>query len=378
MSEESFAYTPGLAASPMTLVTKIRSLPVKGEILVDKGQKVDFDTIIGRSVLEGAPYIVKVSEMLGVEPEEVSRYMTVKPGSRVKKGDIIARYTAFFGLMKREVAAPIDGTIENINELTGHVIVRELPKVVEVTAYIRGIVKDVIPGEAAVIQTPAAYVQGIIGFGGERHGEISLAVSRPDEVLDEKKIDESYAGKIIVGGSFVTYDALVKAQKIGVKGIIVGGANIADIERIIGYKIGVAITGRENMGFTLILTEGFAKLAMSDRVFNILKQNEGREAAINGATQVRAGVIRPEVIIPLEESYIKEEIETKESDKVKIGSIVRVIRYPYFGAIGTVVELPVELHKIETESPVRIVKIRLSDGRIITVPRANIEIISSE
>jgi len=132
------------------------------------------------------------------------------------------------------------------------------------------------------------------------------------------------------------------------------------------------------MGFTLILTEGFAKLAMSDRVFNILKQNEGREAAINGATQVRAGVIRPEVIIPLEESYIKEEIETKESDKVKIGSIVRVIRYPYFGAIGTVVELPVELHKIETESPVRIVKIRLSDGRIITVPRANIEIISSE
>jgi len=378
MSEESFAYTPGLAASPMTLVTKIRSLPVKGEILVDKGQKVDFDTIIGRSVLEGAPYIVKVSEMLGVEPEEVSRYMTVKPGDRVKKGDIIARYTAFFGLMKREVAAPIDGTIENINELTGHVIVRELPKVVEVTAYIRGIVKDVIPGEAAVIQTPAAYVQGIIGFGGERHGEISLTVSRPDEVLDEKKIDESYAGKIIVGGSFVTYDALVKAQKIGVKGIIVGGANIADIERIIGYKIGVAITGRENVGYTLILTEGFAKLAMSDRVFNILKQNEGREAAINGATQVRAGVIRPEVIIPLEESYIKEEIETKESDKVKIGSIVRVIRYPYFGAIGTVVELPVELHKIETESPVRIVKIRLSDGRIITVPRANIEIISSE
>ncbi|MEM2005679.1 MAG: DUF2118 domain-containing protein [Zestosphaera sp.] len=377
MSEESFAYTPGLAASPMTLVTKVRALPIKGEILVKQGDRVGFDTIVGRCYLEGAPYIVKASEVLGVDPEEISKYMTVKVGDRVRRGDVIAKYSAFLGLMRREVAAPVDGVVESVNELTGHVVVREPPKLIEVSAYVRGIVKEVIPGEAAVVETPAAYIQGIIGFGGERHGVISVAVSRPDEVLDESKLNESHAGKIVVGGSFTTYEALAKAQRIGVKGVIVGGANIADVEKLVGYRIGVAITGRENIGFTLILTEGFGKLAMSERAFNILKQNEGREAAVNGTTQVRAGVVRPEVVIPLEREVRAgvEGAETLGEGRVKIGSTVRIIRYPYFGAIGTVVELPVELHTIETESPVRIVRIRLQDGSVVSVPRANIEII---
>jgi hypothetical protein len=377
VSEESFAYTPGLIASPATLITKVRALPIRGEILVKKGDKVDFDTIVGRCYLEGTPYIVKTSEILGIDPEEIFKYMTVKVGDKVRHGDIIAKYSAFLGLMKREVAAPVDGIVEFVNELTGHVVIRELPKLIEVSAYVRGTVRDVVPGELAVVETPAAYIQGIIGFGGERHGTISVAVSRPDDVLDESKLNESHAGKIVIGGSFVTYEALTKAQRIGVKGIVVGGANIADIEKLVGYKIGVAITGRENIGFTLILTEGFGRLAMSERVFNILKQNEGSEAAVNGTTQVRAGVIRPEIVIPLEkEVHVgKEGAESLGEGRVKIGSTVRIIRYPYFGAIGTVIELPVELHIIETESPVRIIKIRLQDGSIVSVPRANIEII---
>ncbi|MGC9148839.1 MAG: hypothetical protein ACP5GI_05310 [Sulfolobales archaeon] len=376
MSEESFAYTPGLAAYKSTIVRKIRSLPIKGEILVKRGDLVDFDTIVGRSFLEGAPYIVKVSELLGLDPEETSRYLHVKIGDKVKKGDIIAKYTAFMGLLKRIVEAPTDGIIESINELTGHVTIREPPRVFELKAFIRGRVADVVEGESVTIETFGGYIQGILGFGGERHGVLELIVSRPDEVVDENKINESHAGKIIVGGAMITYEALIKALKIGVRGVVVGGAKITDIEKILGYRIGVAITGRENINATIILTEGFGKLAMSQRVFEILKENEGREAAINGATQVRAGVIRPEIIIPHKEP---EAVETKEvlgEGRMRIGSIVRIIRYPYFGAIGRVIELPIELNNIETESPVRIVKVLLENGRIITVPRANVEIIS--
>lgn len=376
MSEESFAYTPGLAASRETLIRKTRSLPVKGEILVRVGDTVDFETIVGRSYIEGAPHVVKVAELLGVDPEEVGRYLIVRPGDRVRRGDVIARYTAFLGLMKRSVTSPIDGVVESISELTGHVTIREPPRVFELRAYIRGRVSEVVEGESVTIETYGSYIQGIIGFGGERHGEIEVVVSRPDEVLTADMVREHHAGKILVGGSMATYEALLKACKTGVAGVVVGGAKITDIERLLGYRIGVAITGRENIETTIVLTEGFGRLAMSERVFNILRENEGREAAINGATQVRAGVIRPEIIVPHEKPVGGEEREVLGEGRMRIGSIVRIIRYPYFGAIGRVVELPIELSKIETESPVRVVRVMLEDGRVVTVPRADVEIIS--
>jgi hypothetical protein len=53
---------------------------------------------------------------------------------------------------------------------------------------------------------------------------------------------------------------------------------------------------------------------------------------------------------------------------------VRIIREPYFGRLGKLLELPPDLTNIETEAQVRIMKIQLSDtGEIITVPRANVE-----
>jgi len=57
------------------------------------------------------------------------------------------------------------------------------------------------------------------------------------------------------------------------------------------------------------------------------------------------------------------------------GTPVRIIREPYFGEIGTVASLPVELQKVETGSDVRVLVVRLDDGREVTVPRANVEII---
>ncbi|MDH7477802.1 MAG: hypothetical protein QHH17_05415, partial [Candidatus Bathyarchaeota archaeon] len=297
-------------------------------------------------------------------------------GDTVTKGELLAKHSSLFGLINKKVFAEVSGVVERINELTGHLTIREPPKNVEVKAYIKGKVDDVIPKEAAIIGTYAAFIQGIIGFSGERFGELKIAVSNPEQVLDANMITENDSGKIVVGGSLVTYEALEKARKVKVNGIVVGGARMEDLENILKTRIGVAITGREEIDFTLILTEGFGKLPMSENTFRILKENEGKIAAINGTTQVRAGVLRPEIIIPLEVSERCRGEKELEEGKMKVGSIVRIIRFPYFGAVGKVVELPIELNKIETESLVRVVKIELSDGRKVLVPRANVEIIA--
>ena len=64
-------------------------------------------------------------------------------------------------------------------------------------------------------------------------------------------------GKVVVGGSFLSADAMKQAKEVGVAGLVVGGIHDKDLRALLGYDLGVAITGTEQVGFTLILTEGF-------------------------------------------------------------------------------------------------------------------------
>ncbi|MCK5610664.1 hypothetical protein KAR91_52815, partial [Candidatus Pacearchaeota archaeon] len=121
-------------------------------------------------------------------------------------------------------------------------------------------------------------------------------------------------------------------------------------------------------------TEGFGKITMSKITFNLLKSLDGYMASINGATQIRAGVMRPEIIIAQEK--LQENVQVKDLSKgMSLGTAVRIIRQPYFGAIGFVSDLPIELKRIDTESFVRVLEVEMEDGNKIIIPRANVEII---
>ncbi|MEM2126637.1 MAG: hypothetical protein QW638_08350 [Candidatus Bathyarchaeia archaeon] len=372
-TSEAHAYTPGLKVKKSTIVTKQRILPIPGEVLVKVGDKVDFDTIVARAKVPGKPNIIRAADLLNIQAENLPAFMLKKEGDIVAEGEVIAKYTPLFGLIKRFVRSPVKGIVESISDMTGQVIIREPPELVEIKSYIPGRVRDVIPKRGVIIETQAAFIQGIFGIGGERHGEIYFACESPSEVLTGENIDDNLMGKIIVGGSLATLDSLKKASQVGAAGIVVGGIKGVDIKEYLGYEIGVAITGHEEIPITLVVTEGFGKMNMSSRVFNLLKEFEGLEAAINGATQIRAGVIRPEIIIPHENHSIGEEEKSLEKG-MGPGTLVRIIREPYFGKIGIVVSLPVELLNIETESSVRVVEVRIDEGNVI-VPRANVEII---
>jgi hypothetical protein len=58
-----------------------------------------------------------------------------------------------------------------------------------------------------------------------------------------------------------------------------------------------------------------------------------------------------------------------------VGDLIRLIREPYFGTIARVRALPAELQLIPTESHVRVLVATLPDGRDVTIPRANVEMI---
>ncbi len=372
------AYTPGLKVTDKILLTKRRILPLKGDVLVKKGDKVKPDDIVARTLLPGTVEPVNVANILGIPPEDIGDTMLKKQGDEVKEGEIIALSKSFFGLFKTRCYAKIKGTIESISHVTGQVLLRGEPIPVTVKAYLDGEVVEIFENEGCAVSSWVSFIQGIFGIGGETHGEIKLVVKDNSTILTDKEISNECKGKVIVGGSLVTADAIKKAASVNAAGIIVGGFDDKDLREFLGYDIGVAITGSEEIGITLIVTEGFGQINMAEKTFELLKANEGKMGCINGATQIRAGVIRPELIIP-KEGAVNQKTDAADyrEQGLEVGTPVRVIRHPHFGRLGKVTQLPPELQELESGSRARVLQVEFGDGDKAMIPRANVEMLES-
>ena len=370
------AYTPGLRVTGRTHILKERRLPLKGKVVVSKGAQVKAEDIVASTQLPGNVQPVKAASILGVHQQDLREFMLKKEGDPVEKDEVIATSKSFFGLFKSHCRSPVTGKVESISDVTGQVILREPPIPVQVDAYIDGLVRDVMPEEGVVVEAEGAFLQGIFGVGGETIGKVQVATKGPDEELTAEHIKPEHAGKVIVGGSLVRIPALRRAVELGVRAVVVGGLDDQDLRALLGYDLGVAITGTETIGCTVVVTEGFGKMTMAHRTFDLLGEQEGRKASVNGATQIRAGVMRPEIVIPLT-AVLQFSEKVEESLGLQIGSLIRAIRVPHFGALGVVTDLPTELQVLESEAKVRVLKVRFESGEEAVLPRANVEMIES-
>lgn len=368
------AYTPGLRISSGTILRKTRRLPLKGEIMVKEGDEVQPETVVARTEIPGMVYTVKVAEDLGLEPADAIKALVVSQGDSVTVGQTIARNKTFFGLFTHECKTPVAGKVELITAETGHLGVRTAPRPVEVNAYIEGRVVEVIGDEGVVVEAGCAIVQGIFGIGGERSGPLIVNERFCTKPIAECDILPEHAGCVLVGKETIDAAALKKAAEIGVAGVVVGA--IADTEMIeyLGHDIGVAITGQEEIVTTLILTEGFGNISMADGTYRLLNYLNRQRVSINGATQIRAGVIRPEVICTCKESP-QSLNETTEDFVLAPGTKIRMLADPFFGQLGWVYTVPSDPVEIETGSYTRVLVAELQDGTHVSIPRANVEII---
>jgi hypothetical protein len=351
-------------------------LSLPGTVLVAVGEIVRANQAVARAELPGKVYPLNLANQLGVAPDEINEYLIKKAGDPVQKDEILAENKPLIKWFKTEILSPVTGVVESVSTVTGQVLLREPPRVLELLGYVDGRIVEVIPQQGVVVETDCSLVQGIFGIGGETRGEIVIAVSSPDDMLSPRHLTPDMKGKVVVGGSFISSDALARAKEVGVAGLVIGGIHDKDLRALLGYDLGVAITGTEQVGFTLILTEGFGTIPMAGKTFKLLSAHAGQQASISGATQIRAGVIRPEIIIPKVGAASAHGVATvAEREGIRIGDQVRIIRDPLFGKIGEVASLPSDLQKIPTESEVRVMEVRFADGSRVMIPRANIELI---
>lgn len=364
-----------LAPRARVVLRRWRLLPTAGEVLLEVGDRVQADTVVARARGQGAMVTVNVAAALDLRPAEVAAAMIREVGETVAAGDVLARTRGLWGWLGSVCRAPVAGTVAAVSAHTGQVLIQRPAQPLEVKAYLPGIVAEVAPGRGVAVTGWGALAPGVFGVGGECAGELVLAVRRPEATLDEARIGGDHRGQILVAGAAVTAGALTRAAAAGARGVIVGGIAAAELARWLGRELTVADTTDVSAPLTLVVLEGFGSAPLDRRVFALLAASEGRQACLSGVTRVRAGAVRPEVIIPSSSPPAGGAADRSTTAVLEVGCRVLVVRDPWFGRRGRVARLPGEPCTMANEARCLAAEVDLDDGATITVPRANLEIV---
>ncbi len=340
-------------ANPLTRVRIPRRLPRPGGVLVRTGDYVEPTRIVAQAVEPADFRIVDVARELGVPLKKVKTYLKVKRGDTVAEGDILASRGGLGGQVCR---APIDGTI--VGSGRGRLLVEAESHTLSLAALVPGSVVEVLPTEGVVIETVGAFMQMGWGNGKEAYGVLRVVVRAPHHPIRPKHIDAASQGVILVGGSRLDEETLNQAIEMQVRGIIVGAIPPSMIPQL------------EAVEFPVVTTEGIGTMPMSQAFFDLLRSLNGREAAVCGRVRHRWGNERPYVVVPMPAQAGQ---VINPNAPLTVGSRVRVLRGPYTGTSGTVVDIPRGLIQLETGARLPGVQVDFGGKESALVPLINLE-----
>jgi hypothetical protein len=371
---------PPVVRSAMARV--VRRLPYPGKVIARKGSRVDPEEIVASAYVPVEPQVVNVARALAIAPSRVERAMRRERGNKVAAGETLAR------LGGRTCVAPVGGVIAAVDAETGYVTIAPDPSLVELKAAIAGFVMDTQPYESVTIETPAVQVFGAFGMGEERFGVLHLLVTDPNDVVTDEMITARSAYSIIIGGASITAAALRRAVKEQVRGVIVGGIEehelraflnmqSQDVWRVRGGSWRFpAGAGQHDPGLTLIVTEGFGVRPMSAPAFDILAEQTGHEALVEGTTVLRQPLVRPRVVVPIQRAS---EVQLDgERPPLRPGAYVRLLDDEHLGQVARVRAVPLVPRRVGSQALVPVVEVELRQGEAmpLVLPRSAVEVLA--
>jgi len=260
--------------------------PVRGKV-----EKIDWQngTLILREIQDYSfdPVIVKVSDKLGIKPAHIKGYMHKVKGDFVTTGEILA--VKSWSKQEQIVHSTATGTITEVNTSNGTVTIRYIKKDLRLKACLDAKVTSVSRQRFIELEYSGTSIYGKIGFGKATDGPV---------VWNDKFVEADLKqGFIAVFPFALDRSQLEIIARNQVTGVILPSMAEEDIVQLLGFELGVGITGGENLPFSIILTEGFGMLSFSANLANALKDCTGKHGVLFPSTQIRAGVIRPSLII---------------------------------------------------------------------------------
>lgn len=241
------------------------------------------------------PVTIHAARALGISPKDLEHYRApgVKVGALVAKDQVLASIER--GPRRHAVAtSPVYGRIRDLDLEKGTITVSPVFPSLDVRAYIRGRVTAVIPDEGIEVTGKAVRLEGVWGLGGEAFG--TLRVVRGD-LISSSPVGQ---GTILAVQGTASIEALLAARDSGARGAILGYMPSETVLALVGTHGNIGITGDEDVPYPIVVMEGFHPVQMRGPVFSALERHEGETVSIRGVTHIRAGVIRPEVILQTE------------------------------------------------------------------------------
>ena len=169
--------------------------------------------------------------------------------------------------------------------MTGQLILREPPIPVEVDAYVEGVVAEVLPDEGVVVETRARVHPGHLRRRRrDARADRARRSTVPDDELTAARLDREHAGKIVVGGAHVHVRRADAARASSAwPAVVVGGFDDSDLRGAARLRPRRRDHRPEELGITLVLTEGFGRIRMAERTFDLLETLEGQAARRSAA-----------------------------------------------------------------------------------------------
>jgi hypothetical protein len=340
---------------PLTAIERLRLLPVAGTVLVRAGQDVAATDVIATAEVYAEHISLDLARSLGVSKSRVASLLQREIGEQIPEGAVIASRPGF---VARTVRAPKAGKLVAVGG--GQALLQVNRKPFELRAGLPGRVLRIEADFGAVIRTTGSWIQGVWGNGRIAAGELYVAASEPDHVIEAKDLDPSKRGQIMFAGYCSKPETLQTLQQIKMSGLILG--SMATTLRPVAAQ----------MPYPIMLLEGFGKIPINDVAFRLLSTSRDREAALNAEPFNRVTGERPEVILP-----IKGQGETglpMQLAQLAVGSQVRVLKDPYQSQTGTVTRM-LGVRRLPNGLHADAVEISLPETDKAIVPLANLEVI---
>lgn len=340
----------------LTSIKRERVLPVTGNVLVRRMQKVSPTDVIVVAPMAPEFILLDIARGLNVTPARADELLQRKAGEELVKGDIIAGPV---GMLQRVIRAPEGGQIRIAGE--GKVLFQVNTPAFELQAGMDGTVTNIIPERGAIIETRGSLVQGIWG-----NGKITFGVVQPvsNDLLQElipEQLNISFRGTIITAGFCRNPEVLEVAGNIPVKGMILGSMSSA------------LIPAAKKADYPIMVVDGFGTLPMNRAAEAILTANKDKNIALNAQVYDPFQGRYPEVII--NQSTTKDLESPPETESLRKGKKVIIINGPLASRIGTLESLVPGKRTLPSGITAQVAEVSFGTEERAEIPLTNLEII---
>lgn len=299
-----------------------RALAEDGTVVVYPGQMADPATLIAYRKVWTRHEALSISAALGIDnSENVRPYLTIRDGDFVSIGEEIAKRE---GRKTRTALAKKSGRFLG---LSGNKLIFEFVPIdrERCVAGFPGVVTEIIPYRGARLETEGTLVRGVWGNGKFGQGILmAIDFNREDGALTPGTITLDFAGAIVFANSCRDPEALYRAVKVSMGGLILGSLP-ADLLPV-----------AESLPIPVILSDRIGSGRMSSPIQLALGKNIIKFAYLTALTSRYGNPRKPEIIIPKDEYAPKKD---SPAEPLEAGDTVRIIDGFYGGEIGVIREL---------------------------------------